>query len=65
MITKRQLGMGLVAFGIVMALALLLNDLLGTSEFGGIGRIQRNYYIAAATIIGFGITLLPLGDKSA
>ncbi|MGB1249539.1 MAG: hypothetical protein ACPG8W_02835 [Candidatus Promineifilaceae bacterium] len=65
MITKRQLGSGLIAFGIAMALALLINDMLGTSEFAGIGPIQRNYYIASAIITFFGITLLPFGSKPA
>ena len=58
-------GGGLIAFGIAMLLALLLNDMMGTSEFAGIGRIQRNYYIAAALITFFGITLLPLGNQPA
>ena len=48
-----------------MVLALLINDLLGTSEFRGIGRIQRNYYIAAAILTIVGLTLQPLGDKAA
>ena len=48
-----------------MAMALFVNDLIGMSEFAGVGRIQRNYYIAAAVITVLGLTLLPLGDKPA
>lgn len=65
MITKQQLGGGLIALGAMIVLALIINDLSGTSEFGGIGPLQRNLYITAVIIALVGTTLLPLGDKPA
>ena len=65
MITKQQLGGGFIALGAMIVLALIINDLSGTSEFGGIGPLQRNLYITAVIIALVGTTLLPLGDKPA
>ena len=65
MITKQQLGGGFIVFGAMMVLAMIINDLSGTSDFGGIGPLQRNLYITAVIIALIGVSLLPLGNKPA
>lgn len=65
MITKRQLGIALFCGGILALAALWVNDLVGTSEFAGVGVVQRNLMLGAAAAALIGLTLLPLGDKPA
>ncbi len=65
MITKKQLGIILVAMGIVGTAAIFAVDVVGAGEFQGIGPAQRVALLAAGAIILLGLTLLPLGDKPA
>ncbi len=65
MITKRQLGMALFCGGILALVALWVNDLVGTSDFAGVGALQRNLMLGAVVMAIIGLTLLPLGDRPA
>lgn len=65
MITKRQLGLILIAIGAMAALGLLLLDFLGAGQFQGIGPAQQRALVAAALVILVGLTLVPLGNRPA
>ncbi len=65
MITKRQLGIALFCGGIFVLVAVWLNDLIGTSDYAGVGALQRNVMLAAAGVAVVGLTLLPMGDRPA
>lgn len=63
--TKRQLGILMIAAGLGLVLLLFAADLLGTSQFNGVGPVQRLAVGAALVTILIGLTLLPLGDRPA
>lgn len=65
MITKRQLGLGFMALGVVAFLATLLFDWIGGGNFSGIGPLQRLALIGAVLAFLLGLTLLPFGDRPA
>jgi hypothetical protein len=65
MVTKRQLGIALIALGLIGASALLAVDYLGGGRFVGIGPTQKLALLAAGGVIVLGLSLLPLGDKPA
>jgi hypothetical protein len=65
MITKRQLGFGILILGIFGAIGLLAVDFVGAGDFDGIGPAQRIGLILAGFAIIVGATLLPLGHKPA
>ncbi|NLF67097.1 MAG: hypothetical protein GX579_21115 [Chloroflexi bacterium] len=64
-LTKRQLGLLLVAMGVGAAGLLLAVDLLGAGRSAGIGPAQRMALGGAALLVLVGLTLLPLGDRPA
>lgn len=63
--SKKQLGWIFIAIGSLGIMGLFAVDLLGASQFNGIGPTQRLGLLAAGIIIFVGLTLLPLGDKPA
>ena len=63
--SKKQLGWTFIAIGGIGIVGLFGVDLLGASQFNGIGPTQRLGLMAAGAIILVGLTLLPLGDKPA
>jgi hypothetical protein len=65
MITKRQMGLGFSAGGLVALIGILAVDLLKAGNFEGIGPVQRMALIAAGLIFLAGLTLIPFGDKPA
>ena len=65
MITKRQLGLGFVALGLLGALALIAVDLLGAGQFQGVGPVQRLAFLGMGLLVLVGLTLIPLGDRPA
>jgi hypothetical protein len=65
MITKRQLGIGILIFGILGAIGLLAVDFVGAGDFAGIGPVQRIGLLLCIVAAIIGATLIPLGDKPA
>ena len=63
--TKRQLGVVFIALGGLGVVGLFGIDLVGASQFSGIGPTQRLGLLAAGALILVGLTLLPLGDRPA
>lgn len=63
--TKRQLGLVIMALGVLAIAASFVNDLLGGGDFQGIGPTQRLALLGAGLVILIGATLLPLGDRPA
>lgn len=65
MITKRQLGLGLLIIASIGAVGLLAVDLVGAGAFQGIGPAQRLGLLVCGVLALIGATLVPLGDKPA
>lgn len=65
MVTKRQLGLALIALAIVAVVGSFIYDFLGGGQFSGIGPAQRLGLIAAGLVALIGVSLLPLGDRPA
>ncbi len=65
MVTKRQLGILLIGFGIIGAVAILAVDVIGAGDFQGLGPAQRLALLGAGIVVLVGLSLLPLGDKPA
>ena len=65
MITKRQLGIGLILLSLFAVAGSFVIDFLGAGQFQGIGPAQRLALIAAGAVFLVGLTLLPLGDRPA
>ena len=65
MITKRQFGIGLVTFSALATIGLFGVELIGASDFRGIGPLQQMALIGAGIVFLVGLTLIPLGDRPA
>ncbi|MBN1486203.1 MAG: hypothetical protein JW981_01100, partial [Anaerolineae bacterium] len=65
MITKRQLGMGIIALGLGGDLALLILGRLGAGAWGGIGPFERTLLLAGFLAALTGVPLLRLGNVPA
>ncbi len=65
MITKRWLGIGLAAGGLLLVLALLAVDLIGAGDYQGIGPAQRLGLLGGGALLLIGLSLIPLGDRPA
>ena len=65
MITKRQLGIVLLAAGLVAIIAILAVDWIGAGEFSGVGPVQKLALAGGGLIVALGISLIPLGDRPA
>lgn len=63
--TKRQLGITLIALGLVGALGVVAVDLIGAGNFQGIGPAQRLALFVSGVVTLVGLTLVPLGDRPA
>ena len=63
--TKRQLGLVFVLMGAGAIIALFAADIVGASNFGGIGPVQRLAMAAAIISLLVGLSLLPLGERPA
>jgi hypothetical protein len=64
-LSKRHLGILLLAGGLLAFLAILAIDIFDFGREGGIGPAQRIALIVAALIALVGLTLIPLGDAPA
>jgi len=65
MVTKRHLGLGLSAMGLLSALGILAMDWVGAGNEAGIGPLQRLALVAAAALVLLGLSLIPLGNRPA
>jgi len=65
MVTKRWLGIGFIALGVLGVFAAFINDIFSLTEYQGIGPAQRVVIGLSIIPIVVGLTLLPLGDKPA
>lgn len=63
--TKRQLGLLFIFSGLAAVIVLFAADLVGASQFDGIGPLQRLGLAGAAIAIILGVSLLPLGNRPA
>jgi hypothetical protein len=63
--TKRQLGILLLAGGLIILIGLLALDTIFTGRDGGIGPAQRLALICAGLTALIGLSLIPLGDTPA
>ena len=64
-LTKRLLGLLIVLGGAALAAVTLAVNIFGLGRFNGIGPAKQLALIAAGTIILFGLSLLPLGNRPA
>ncbi len=64
-LTKRQLGVLLIAGSGIAALAVLLVDIFRVGAFSGFGPAQLLAFGGCALIGLIGLSLLPLGDRPA
>jgi hypothetical protein len=65
MVSKRQLGFGITAVGLLVTLGILAMDWVGAGNETGIGPLQRLALLAAGASIIVGLTLIPLGNRPA
>lgn len=65
MITKRQLGLLLGFFGLLLTLGIFAIEWFDAGNFQGIGPLQRIALIVALAILLLGMSLIPLGDRPA
>jgi len=65
MVTKRQLGIGIALFGLIMGIAILATDWVGAGNETGIGPLQRLALVGAGALFLLGATLVPLGNRPA
>jgi hypothetical protein len=65
MITKRQLGTGMLIIALIGIVGLLAVDLIGAGDFQGIGPAQRLGLLVCGVVALIGATLIPLGDRPA
>ena len=63
--TKKQLGLLLIAVGILGALGILSLDIISAGREGGIGPAQRLGLGIAVGLALIGLTLIPLGGDPA
>jgi hypothetical protein len=65
MVTKRQLGIGIIALAAISLTGIFAIDWIGAGQWGGIGPLQQIGIGmgAAATIVG--LLLIRLGDRPA
>ena len=65
MITKRQLGIGVVALGVLIVLGVVAVDLFGAGQWGGFGPLQRIGIALGIAAIAVGSILVRLGNRPA
>ncbi len=65
MVTKRQLGIGIISFGVLGILGVIAVDLFGAGQWSGIGPVQwMGISLGIATVV-VGSILVRLGDRPA
>ncbi len=65
MVTKRQLGVIVIALGVLVALGVTIVDFIGAGKWGGFGPLQRIGIGLGSAAIAVGCVLFRLGDRPA
>jgi len=65
MVTKRQLGLFIVALSVVGTLGIIAVDALGAGQWGGLGPLQRLGIVGGVLAMVVGLALTRLGDRPA
>jgi hypothetical protein len=65
MVTKRQLGIGIISLGALGILGVVAVDLFGAGQWGGIGPLQWMGIGLGIAAIVVGSVLVRLGDRPA
>ena len=65
MVTKRQLGILVLAVSVVGILGIVAVDALGAGQWGGLGPLQRLGIAAGLVAMVAGLILIRLGDRPA
>jgi hypothetical protein len=63
-VSKRLLGLLLIAAGLIVVAASLAPDLIG-GQPDGFGTVQKMAVLLGGVCAGIGLTLLPLGNRPA
>ncbi len=65
MVTKRQLGIIVIALGLLVLLSTIGVDFIGAGEWSGFGPLQRIGLGLGITVTVVGAILICLGDRPA
>ena len=65
MVTKRMVGLALMALGVLMVIGTVAVDWIGVGQGGGVGPAQRMALWAGLGVCLVGLSLIPLGDRPA
>ena len=65
MVTKRQLGIVVIALCLLAVLGIIAVDFIGAGKWGGFGPLQRIGIGLCVIAIGVGFILIRLGDRPA
>jgi heme A synthase len=65
MVTKRQLGIAVIAFSALVIIGIIAVDLFGAGQWGGFGPLQRIGVGLGVSAIAVGGILVRLGDRPA
>ena len=65
MVTKRQLGLFLIALGLAVGVGTVAVDWIGAGEWGGFGPLQRIGLGAGISVVLLALPLLRLGRRPA
>jgi len=65
MVTKRQLGVVVIALGLLVIFAVIAVDFIGAGKWGGFGPLQWMGIGLGTVAIAVGCILVRLGDRPA
>ncbi|HET89603.1 MAG TPA: hypothetical protein ENN99_02540 [Chloroflexi bacterium] len=65
MVTKRQLGVGMVGLSVLLICGVVAVDLVGAGQWGGFGPLQRIGIGLGLLALAVGGVLIHLGDRPA
>jgi hypothetical protein len=65
MVTKRQLGMGIISFSVLAILGIVAVDWVGAGNWGGFGPLQWSGIGLSIAAIVVGAILVCLGNRPA
>jgi hypothetical protein len=65
MVTKQQLGIFVIAIGVIGVLGTVAVDALGAGRWGGLGPLQRLGIALGFAAVVVGLILVRLGDRPA